>query len=444
MNPIIVLIGRPNVGKSTLFNRLTRSRDALVADFPGLTRDRHYGTGHFNGRNFLVVDTGGLVPNAKDEMFFKMAQQTEAALAEADVVLFLTDAREGLTAHDQRIAEQLRRSGRPVTLVVNKVEGIKADIASAEFHELGFGMPISISAAHGQGVGDLLAQILAAYPEQIDKQIEEVEKPKIAVVGRPNVGKSTLINAILGEDRMIAHDAPGTTRDSIQVDFRLDDKEYVLIDTAGIRRRGKVFETIEKFSVIKTLQSIEQANVVILMIDGSDEISEQDAHLAGFVLEQGRALVVAVNKWDAADEYRKELTKRAVARKLKFLSYSKFHYISARTRQGVGPLLASAQRAYDAAMCRLSTPRLTRVLQDAISRQQPPRSGTGRPKMRYAHQGGKNPPLIIIHGAALQSVPASYKRYLEASFREAFRIEGTPLRVEFRTNRNPYVVSDAT
>ncbi len=443
MKPIIVLVGRPNVGKSTLFNRLTRSRDALVADFPGLTRDRHYGAGQSGDKAYLVVDTGGLVPSANDEILHKMARQTETALAEADMVLFLTDVREGVTSHDRRIAEQLRRLGRPVTLVVNKAEGIQSDTASAEFHELGLGAPFPVSATHGQGVGDLLAQILSVFPEQLPEPVDQSDKPKVAVVGKPNVGKSTLINAILGEDRLIAHDAPGTTRDSIQVEFHQDGKDYLLIDTAGVRRKGKVFETIEKFSVIKTLQSIEAANVVILMLDGSDEVSEQDAHLAGFVVEQGKALVVAVNKWDAADDYRRELTKRAIARKLKFLSYSKFHYVSAKNSEGVKALLVSVQRAYAAAMCKLSTPKLTRVLQDAIIRQQPPRSGTGRPKMRFAHQGGRNPPLIIIHGAALQSVPASYKRYLEASFRDAFRIEGTPLRVEFRTNRNPYVTAES-
>ena len=443
MKPIIVLVGRPNVGKSTLFNRLTRSRDALVADFPGLTRDRHYGAGQAGGKSYLVVDTGGLVPSSNDEIVHKMARQTEAALAEADAVLLLTDAREGVTSHDRRIAEQLRRLGRPVTLVVNKAEGIQSELASAEFHELGFGAPFAVSATHGQGVGDLLAEILTAFPEQTPEPVEHGDKPKVAVVGKPNVGKSTLINAILGEDRLIAHDAPGTTRDSIQVEFHQDGKDYLLIDTAGVRRKGKVFETIEKFSVIKTLQSIEAANVVILMLDGSDEVSEQDAHLAGFVVEQGKALVVAVNKWDSADDYRRELTKRAIVRKLKFLSYAKFHYVSAKNREGIKPLLASVQRAYAAAMCKLSTPKLTRVLQDAVSRQQPPRSGTGRPKMRFAHQGGRNPPLIVIHGAALQSVPASYKRYLESSFRDAFRIEGTPLRVEFRTNHNPYVTAES-
>ena len=438
MKPIIVLAGRPNVGKSTLFNRLTRTRDALVADFPGLTRDRHYGMGRSGRKSFLVVDTGGLDPDAKEGIFSKMARQTEAAIAESDVILFITDAREGLTAHDRRIAEQLRRLGRPVQLVVNKAEGMVSDVAAAEFHELGFGSPQVISAAHGQGVGDLLEATLAAFDEPGEDDEESGLHPKVAIVGKPNVGKSTLTNALLGEERVIAHDEPGTTRDSIHVEFEHEGRHYTLIDTAGIRRKGKVFEAVEKFSVIKTLQSIESANVVILVLDASEGISEQDAHIAGFVLERGRALVVAANKWDMADEYQRDLTRRAIARKLRFLSYSKIHYISAARREGINPLLASVQRAYNSATCSLTTPRLTRALLAAVSRQQPPREGLGRPKLRFAHQGGRNPPIIIVHGSALQAIPASYRRYLETSFREVFELEGTPLRVEFRSGQNPY------
>jgi len=314
MKPILVLIGRPNVGKSTLFNRLTRTRDALVADFPGLTRDRHYGIGKAGKTTFLVVDTGGLNPDAKDSIFIKMAQQTNAAIAEADAILFLTDAREGLTAYDRRIADELRPLGRPVHLIVNKAEGMLSDVAAAEFHELGFGEPKVISAAHGQGVGDLLESVLNPFGGGNEEDDAISAHPKVAIVGKPNVGKSTLTNALLGEDRVIVHDKAGTTRDSIQIEFEHAGRHYKLIDTAGIRRKGKVFESIEKFSVIKTLQSIESANVVILVLNASEEISEQDAHIAGYVLERGRALVVAVNKWDLAENYQRELTKRTLAR----------------------------------------------------------------------------------------------------------------------------------
>lgn len=440
MKPILVLVGRPNVGKSTLFNRLTRSRNALVADYPGLTRDRHYGMGSAEGKPFIVVDTGGLDPDINDGIFSEMARQTQAAIAESDAILFITDARDGVTAHDRRIAEQLRRLGRRIWLVVNKAEGMTAEIAEAEFHELGFGVPEAISSAHGHGIGDLIHAVLADFPSVEEVPSEESGAfPKVAVVGRPNVGKSTLINALLGEDRVIAFDQPGTTRDSIEIEFEHGGKKYTLIDTAGVRRKGKVFEAVEKFSVIKTLQAIDEANVVVLVLDAQEGISEQDAHLAGFILERGRALVVAVNKWDAPDDYHRDLLKRAIARKLRFLSYSRFHYISAKKGEGVTGLLGSVDRAYLAAMCKLSTPKLTRVLIGAVSKQQPPRNGTGRPKLRFAHQGGQNPPVIIIHGSALSAVPESYTRYLESEFRSAFKLEGTPLRVEFRSGKNPYV-----
>lgn len=440
MKPILVLVGRPNVGKSTLFNRLTRSRNALVADFPGLTRDRHYGMGSAEGKPFIVVDTGGLDPDSNDGIFSEMARQTQAAIAESDAILFITDARDGVTAHDRRIAEQLRRLGRRIWLVVNKAEGMTAEIAEAEFHELGFGVPEAISSAHGHGIGELIHAVLADFPSVEEVPSEESGAfPKVAVVGRPNVGKSTLINALLGEDRVIAFDQPGTTRDSIEIEFEHGGKKYTLIDTAGVRRKGKVFEAVEKFSVIKTLQAIDEANVVVLVLDAQEGISEQDAHLAGFILERGRALVVAVNKWDAPDDYHRDLLKRAIARKLRFLSYSRFHYISAKKGEGVTGLLGSVDRAYLAAMCKLSTPKLTRVLIGAVSKQQPPRNGTGRPKLRFAHQGGQNPPVIIIHGSALSAVPESYTRYLESEFRSAFKLEGTPLRVEFRSGKNPYV-----
>jgi len=396
--------------------------------------------GSAEGKPFIVVDTGGLDPDINDGIFSEMARQTQAAIAESDAILFITDARDGVTAHDRRIAEQLRRLGRRIWLVVNKAEGMTAEIAEAEFHELGFGAPEAISSAHGHGIGELIHAVLADFPSVEEVPFEEsVSFPKVAVVGRPNVGKSTLINALLGEDRVIAFDQPGTTRDSIQIEFEHGGKKYTLIDTAGVRRKGKVFEAVEKFSVIKTLQAIDEANVVVLVLDAQEGISEQDAHLAGFILERGRALVVAVNKWDAPDEYHRDLLKRAIARKLRFLSYSRFHYISAKKGDGVTGLLGSVDRAYLAAMCKLSTPRLTRVLIGAVSKQQPPRNGTGRPKLRFAHQGGQNPPVIIIHGSALSAIPESYTRYLESEFRSAFKLEGTPLRVEFRSGKNPYV-----
>jgi GTP-binding protein len=439
MKPIIVLVGRPNVGKSTLFNRLTHSRDALVADLPGLTRDRHYGVGRMGARPHLVVDTGGLEPAAKEGIYSEMAKQTQSAIAEADAIVFLVDAREGLTGHDRRIAESLRRAARPVWLAVNKAEGMPRDLAEAEFHELGIGQPNAISAAHGEGVRELVAAILARFPEEDEPaEPDQGGTPKIAIVGRPNAGKSTLVNALVGEERVIAFDRPGTTRDSIEIGFEHGGRRYVLIDTAGLRRRGKVFEAVEKFSVIKTLQAIEKSNVTILVVDAAADVSEQDAHIAGFILERGRALVVAVNKWDAVSGYQRELVKRALARKLRFLSYSRFHYVSARKGEGMGPLMASVDRAYAAAMAALPTPRLTRALIAAVERQAPPRAGASRPKLRYAHQGGRNPPVIIVHGSALHAVPPTYRRYLETSFREAFELEGTPLRIEFRSGRNPY------
>jgi len=430
------------VGKSTLFNRLTRTRDALVAATPGLTRDRHYGFGQQGDRAFVVVDTGGLEPVAKEGILAQMARQTLTALAEADAIIFLVDGREGVTAQDIRIAEQLRRSGRPIYLAVNKTEGMKADSACAEFNELGIGEPIPIAAAHGEGVRDLVETALARFPVDDEEAEAPLDRqPKIAIVGRPNVGKSTLVNALVGEERVIAFDQPGTTRDAIEVEFSLRDKRYTLIDTAGLRRRGKVFESVEKFSVVKTLQSIDAANVVILVLDAQQDISEQDAHIAGFVLERGRALVVAINKWDGMSEEERELAKRSFARKLGFLSYARSHNISAKHGRGLTALFASVNKAFDAANAKLSTPRLTRTLIAAVEQQPAPRKGMIRPKMRYAHQGGMNPPVIIVHGNSLSSVPESYRRYLEGKFREAFELQGTPLRIEFKSGRNPYAES---
>jgi GTPase len=438
MIPTLVLVGRPNVGKSTLFNRLTRSRDALVADIPGLTRDRHYGRGRIGERPFLVVDTGGLEPGARSGIFHHMARQTLQAVAEADAVLLLVDGRAGLTLDDRAIAQELRKAGRPLWLIVNKSEGRPQQIAAAEFHELGLGQPWAISAAHGDSVNDLLELVLEPLAAEAAQPEVGARGPKIAVVGRPNVGKSTLVNAILGEERMIAFDQPGTTRDSIHVDFERAGRPYTLIDTAGLRRRGKVDETAEKFSVIKTLQAIEDAHVVILVLDARQDIADQDAHVAGFILEAGKALVVAVNKWDGLDEDRRAQVKRDIDRKLGFLEFARRHYVSALTGRGVDDLLESVDAAYAAAMVRLPTPKLTRALIEATTRQPPPRAGLFRPKLRYAHQGGTNPPTIVIHGNQLDQLPDSYRRYLQRCFAKAFDLRGTPVRLQLRTGENPF------
>jgi GTP-binding protein len=442
MKPVIALVGRPNVGKSTLFNRLTRSRDALVADLPGLTRDRHYGEGRIGERPFLVIDTGGFEPVAKEGIMHQMALQTKQAVAEADIVVFIVDGRQGLTPHDKTITDFLRKSGRKVLLVVNKGEGMKYTSVVADFYELGMGDPYVISAAHGDGVTDLVEEALdAAFAQRPDdaEELEPAERGvKIAIVGRPNVGKSTLVNTLIGEQRVIAFDMPGTTRDSIEVPFERDGRNYTLIDTAGIRRRGKVFEAIEKFSVVKTLQSISEAHVVILLLDAQQDISEQDAHIAGFILESGRALVVAVNKWDGLQSDQRDEIKIDLDRKLDFLSFAKTHFISALKATGIGPLMKSVDAAYAAATADLSTPRLTRALIEAVEKQEPKRKGSIRPKMRYAHQGGQNPPIIVIHGNALDAIGEPYKRYLEKHFRDTFNLVGTPLRIELRMGKNPF------
>lgn len=440
MKPTLVLVGRPNVGKSTLFNRLTKTRDALVADMPGLTRDRHYGHGRLGNKPFLVIDTGGFEPQAKTGIVHEMARQAEAAIAEGDAVIFLVDGRTGLTPQDKVIADLLRRSfsgeSRPIYLAVNKGEGMNRAIVAAEFHELGLGEPHVISGAHGEGVRELLDLALAPFPDE--HEAEEERGPRVAIVGRPNVGKSTLINSLLGEERVIAFDMPGTTRDAIEVPFERNGRRYTLIDTAGLRRKGRVFEAVEKFSVIKTLQAVEEANVVVLMVDASQDISDQDAHIAGFCIEAGRALVLAVNKWDAVDAYRRERIKQDIARKLNFLGFAKVHYISALEGQGIAGVLTSVDKAYAAAMVKLPTPKLTRVLEAAVQKQQPPRSGNVRPKLRYAHQGGSNPPIVVIHGNALDAIPASYTRYLEKTFLEAFQLQGTPLSIRYKSAKNPF------
>ena len=437
MKTSIVLVGRPNVGKSTLFNRLTRTRDALVADLPGLTRDRHYGHGRLGSKPYLVIDTGGFEPLAKDGIMYQMARQTEQAIDEADVVLFVVDGRTGVTALDKEIANRLRKAGRPVLVAVNKSEGMSHGVVIADFHELGLGEPLAISAAHGEGVRTLIDLALEPCPEPAEDEPES-DVIKVAIVGRPNVGKSTMINALLGEERVIAFDQPGTTRDAIEVDFERGGRKYTLIDTAGLRRRGKVFETIEKFSVIKTLQAIEDAQVVILVLDARQDISEQDAHIGAFVRESGRALVVAVNKWDGLDAYVRDQIKGALEGQMTFLDFARFHYVSALRGQGLEPLFRSVDAAYKAAIADLPTPQLTRALSEAVARQAPPRSGLFRPKLRYAHQGGRNPPLIVIHGNALDKVPESYRRYLEHTFRDVFKLQGTPLRIQFNVSSNPF------
>jgi GTP-binding protein len=441
----LALVGRPNVGKSTLFNRMTKSRDAIVADYAGLTRDRHYGQGRLGHHEYIVIDTGGFEPDASAGIYKEMAKQTQQAVAESDVVIFVVDARAGLSAQDHDIAKYLRRIGKPCLLVANKSEGMREGIQSGEFYELGLGDVLSISAAHGQGVRDLVE--LALEPLHLPEDEEETEVDtsviKLAVAGRPNVGKSTLINTWLGEERLVAFDMPGTTRDAITVPFERDGQKFELIDTAGLRRKGKVFEAIEKFSVVKTLQAIESANVVLLLLDAEQGVTDQDAHIAGFILESGRAVVVAINKWDAVDEYQRQLVHRSIETRLPFLKFANLHLISAKKRQGLGPVWASIIQAHRAAMCKMSTPVLTRLLLEAVQFQTPQRGGMFRPKLRYAHQGGMNPPVIIIHGNSLEHVTETYKRFLEGRFRKAFNLAGTPLRIEMKTSQNPFADKDA-
>ena len=438
MKPVIALVGRPNVGKSTLFNRLTKSRDAIVHDLPGVTRDRHYGEGRQGERSFIAIDTGGFEP-AAEGVYVEMARQAEQAIAEADAVILVVDTRTGPTPADRAIAEKLRRMDTPRYLAVNKSEGMQSDTAVAEFHELGIGTPAAISAAHGEGVRELMDLVLEKFPAG-DEREEDLDKghPRVAIVGRPNVGKSTLVNALVGEERVIAFDQPGTTRDPIEVPFERAGRRYTLIDTAGVRRRGKTGTAVEYFSIVKALQAIEAANVAVLVLDAAEGVTEQDAHVAGYILERGRAVVLAVNKWDAADKEARDRMKQEVAWKLGFLNFAELHTISAKQGKGLPGLMRSVDAAYGAAMAKLPTPKLTRALLAAIERQSPPKAGLVRPKLRYAHQGGMNPPRVIIHGNALDRVPDSYKRYLEGFFRDKFALVGTPMRIEFRTGRNPY------
>jgi GTP-binding protein len=437
--PVIALVGRPNVGKSTLFNALTRTRDALVADVPGLTRDRKYGYARVGARRCVVVDTGGLVETVEGVERL-MAEQTLKVVQEADRVLFLVDARAGCSPSDRHVADLLRRAGRSVLLVANKAEGLDPDIAVADFHQLGFGAPAAISASHGEGISDLMDRALEGLPEPSAEPQPSVASDtiRVAVVGRPNVGKSTLINRLLGEERMIAFDQPGTTRDTVHVPFERDGQDYVLIDTAGVRRRARVSEAIEKFSIVKTLQAIDEAHVVVGVLDAHDTVAEQDASLLGLVVEQGRALVVAVNKWDGIAPDQRTAIRDGVDLRLDFMRFAPVHFISARHGTGVGELMVAVKAAYRAAMREMPTQDLTRALEQAVTVHQPPLVRGRRIKLRYAHQGGRNPPIVVIHGNQTQHVPAAYRRYLENHFREVFRLEGTPLRVEFRTDVNPF------
>jgi GTP-binding protein len=443
VKPVIALVGRPNVGKSTLFNRLTRSRAAIVAGVPGVTRDRHYGEGRIGGRAFIAIDTGGLQPGAREGIFAEMARQAELAVAEADAVILVTDARVGLAPADRAIAGQLRRVAKRVWVAANKAEGL-APGAAAEFHELALGAPAAISAEHGEGVGELVEAVLAEFPEPGEEEAaERARHPRVAIVGRPNVGKSTLVNALVGEERVVTFSEPGTTRDAIEVGFERGGRRYTLVDTAGLRKRGRQGEDVERFSIVRTLRAIEASNVAVLVLDALEGVSEQDAHIAGYILERGRAVVVAVNKWDAADREARARVRGELELKVGFLGFAETLFISARTGAGIAELVRAVDAAYAAAMAKLSTPRLTRSLIAAVAQQSPPRKGYVRPKLRYAHQGGSNPPVVVIHGNALQHVGDPYRRYLENWFRRVFRLRGTPLRIELRTGPNPYAARRA-
>ena len=438
MLPVFALVGRPNVGKSTLFNCLTRSKEALVADLPGLTRDRQYGIAKIGDVPYLVIDTGGLTGETS-ELDDLIAKQVWQAVEEADAILFLVDGRAGLTSADEEAALKLRRSGKPVYLVVNKTEYKEPELACAEFFNLGLGQPHAISATHRRGIVDLMAAVLREF-STTEATLESRGETaiRVAVVGRPNVGKSTLINRLLGEERVLAYDKPGTTRDSITIPFSKDGQDFLLIDTAGVRRRSRVSDKIEKFSVIKTLQAIEQAHVAIMVIDARQGVSEQDATLLSYILDSGRALVIAINKWDRLEQTIRDNIRQELGRRLVFLNFADFHFISALHGSGIGPLLNSVVNAYEAATRTLSASELTRILEDAVAGHQPPLVHGHSIKLRYAHQGGRNPPLIIIHGNRVDRVPESYRRYLMNIFRKVLKLRGTPLLIEFKTNDNPF------
>ena len=436
--PVIALVGRPNVGKSTLFNRLTKTRDALVADFSGLTRDRKYGEGRLNDKRYMLIDTGG-ISGDEEGIDSVMAGQSLLAMDEADVVLFVVDSRAGLTPADRQIAEHLRNRGRKALLVANKIDGVNPDVAMAEFYELGFETVFPTTATHGKGVRTMMEQVLEPFASQTEEEADDEQRGiKISVVGRPNVGKSTLVNRLLGEDRVVVYDMPGTTRDSIYIDYERHGKRYTLIDTAGVRRRKNVKLAIEKFSIVKALQAIEDSNVAILLIDASEGLVDQDLHMMGHVLDAGRALVIAVNKWDGLEAEQKEFVKKELERRLRFADFATVHFISALHGSGVGNLYKSIEQAYASATDKLTTSWLTRILEDAVAQHQPPMVQGRRIKLRYAHSGGQNPPLIVVHGNQVDHVPNNYVRYLEKTFRDALDLHGTPIRIEFKGGDNPY------
>jgi GTPase len=436
MLPIVALVGRPNVGKSTLFNVLTGTRDAIVADVPGLTRDRQYGFGRLGPVPYVVIDTGGLVENPSG-IEAQMRAQTERAVAEADRLVMVADARAGLSPQDQFVARELRRSGKPVTLALNKAEGLDPEIVAADFHALALGEPLTIAASHGQGCEALMDHVLAGFEAQ-PAEAEDSGAIRIAVIGRPNVGKSTLVNRLLGEERVIASDQPGTTRDSILVPFERDGRSFLLIDTAGVRRRARVEDAVERASVAKTLQAIDEAHVVILVLDAHDAVAEQDASVLGLALARGRAILIAVNKWDGIAREQREQIERQLALKLDFVPFAPLHFISARHGTGVGELMQSTVRAYEAAMRAMPTKELTRTLEQALTAHQPPLVRGRRIKLRYAHQGGRNPPRIVIHGNQTASVPESYTRYLANVYRKRYDLYATPVVIEYRTDANPF------
>jgi len=437
MIPVIALVGRPNVGKSTLFNRLTRTRDAIVADFPGLTRDRKYGRGTALEKNFITIDTGG-ISGDEEGIDAEMANQSLLAIEEADLIFFVVDARAGLTPTDESIARHIRQTGKPYTLVVNKIDGLDADVAAADFYALGMDTLKLTAAAHNRGVTALIDEAMAGFPEQTQADEEDVSGCKIGIVGRPNVGKSTLVNRLLGEERVVVFDEAGTTRDSIYIPYERREQPYTLIDTAGVRRRKNITESVEKFSIIKTLQAIEDANVVVIVIDAREGVVEQDLHLIGFAMDAGRALLIAVNKWDGMTQDDKNSVKRELDRRLDFLDYAPIHFISAKHGTGVGDLYKSIDQGYESAFAKWSTNRLTELLIDIVSDHQPPMVRARRIKLRYAHQGGSNPPIIVVHGTKTSDIPDSYKRYLENSFRKVLKIKCTPIRFQFKSSDNPY------
>lgn len=437
MIPVIALVGRPNVGKSTLFNRLTRSRDAIVADYPGLTRDRKYGEGRSLEKSYIVIDTGGI---SGDEVGIDaaMAEQSLLAIEEADVVMFVVDARDGLTPTDEAIAKHIRQTGKTCTLVINKIDGLNEDLVATDFYRMGMADIRLTAASHNRGIRSLIEQTLEAFPEQVENEDDGQSGCRIGIIGRPNVGKSTLVNRLLGEDRVVVYDEPGTTRDSVYIPYERRDKPYTLIDTAGVRRRKNVKETVEKFSIIKTLQAIEDANVVVIVIDAREGVVDQDLHLIGFAMDAGRALVIAVNKWDGMTPEDRKTVKTELNRRLVFLDYAQLHFISAKHGTGVGDLYKSIDNGYASAFAKWSTNRLTELLVDCVSDHQPPVVRGRRIKLRYAHQGGSNPPRIIVHGSKTDDIPASYRRYLEKTFRKVLRVQGTPIRFDFKSGDNPF------